>query len=75
MARDRSGSGYPAGRGDGVVVPADVRDVLDIRRVPDLHLRLLGICNTRKQCKVRILQHHSVQFPLHFVLNWFGGTT
>ena len=52
MARDRSGSGYPAGRGDGVVVPADVRDVLDIRRVPDLHLRLLRICNTRTQCKV-----------------------
>uniref|UniRef100_A0A453Q085 Uncharacterized protein n=1 Tax=Aegilops tauschii subsp. strangulata TaxID=200361 RepID=A0A453Q085_AEGTS len=36
---------HPGGVGDGVVVPADVRDVLHVRRRPDLDLRLLGVCN------------------------------
>jgi hypothetical protein len=47
-----NGSGYPAGRGDGGVVPADVRHVLHVGRLPDLHLRLLRISYTRATHKV-----------------------
>lgn len=50
---EQGGGDHPAGRGDGGVVPADVRDVLHVRRVPDLHLRLLHA----RICKQPTPQH------------------
>jgi len=47
---------YPARRRAARrAVPADVRDVLHVRRLPDLHLWLLRICDTRTADKVNIL--------------------